>query len=58
MLVDRLSYKEIATELGVSSGTVKRHVHNIYGKFGVSSRNQLLAKANEMEAPESSTSRE
>ncbi len=52
LLVDRLSYKEIATELGVSSGTVKRHVHNIYGKFGVSSRHRLLAKANEMRVPE------
>jgi LuxR family maltose regulon positive regulatory protein len=29
----------------VAIGTVKRHLNNIYGKFGVHSRTQALARA-------------
>jgi len=36
------SYKEIARQMGVSQGTVKHHVHNIFQKFGVKSRAQLI----------------
>lgn len=40
-----LSNQEIASELVVTVGTVKWHVHNIYGKLEVSSRTQALAQA-------------
>ena len=36
---------EIATTLVVSIGTAKKHVNNIFGKFGVRSRTQMLARA-------------
>lgn len=36
-----LRNKNIAWRLGISTGTVKMHLHNIYGKFGVNSRTQL-----------------
>ncbi len=34
-----------AGALGVSPGTAKRHIHNIYRKLGVSGRRKLLARA-------------
>jgi LuxR family maltose regulon positive regulatory protein len=36
---------EIATRLFVAVGTVRRHVHNLYGKMGVTSRTGALARA-------------
>ena len=42
-----LSNKEIAAEVVIGVGTVKWHVHNIYGKLGVSSRTQAIARAQE-----------
>ena len=42
-LVSRaLSNKEIARELRLSESTVKHHVHSILGKFGLSTRGQLI----------------
>ncbi|MFL5077433.1 MAG: LuxR C-terminal-related transcriptional regulator [Microvirga sp.] len=42
-LVSRaLSNKEIARELRLSESTVKHHVHSILGKFGLSTRGQLM----------------
>jgi len=40
-----LSNREIADRLVIALGTVKRHINNIYGKLGVHSRTQAIAKA-------------
>jgi LuxR family maltose regulon positive regulatory protein len=40
-----LSNKEIARELYLSTGTIKVHAHNIYGKLGVTGRTQAVARA-------------
>jgi LuxR family maltose regulon positive regulatory protein len=40
-----LSNREIANQLVLSVGTVKFHIHNIFGKLGVSGRPQAIAKA-------------
>ncbi len=40
-----LSNQEIARQLVLSVGTVKFHIHNIYGKLGVRDRPQAIAKA-------------
>ena len=44
-LADRLSNKEIADKLYISTVTVKRHAANIYQKLGVHGRRQAVAKA-------------
>lgn len=41
----RLSYQEIADELFISPGTVKRHAGSIYSKLGVSNRREALVRA-------------
>ncbi|PMP97066.1 MAG: hypothetical protein C0169_04040 [Thermodesulfobacterium geofontis] len=38
-----LSNKEIADKLNISEQTVKAHLHRIFKKFGISSRNQLIS---------------
>ena len=40
-----LSNKEVGRRLGLSEGTIKIHLHNIYGKLGVSNRTGLTALA-------------
>jgi LuxR family maltose regulon positive regulatory protein len=42
------SNREIAERLYIAHGTVKRHISNIYGKLGVRSRTQALARAREL----------
>jgi LuxR family maltose regulon positive regulatory protein len=42
------SNPEIASELVVTINTVKKHTSNIYGKLGVSSRTQAIARAHEL----------
>ena len=44
LLAARMTYKEIARELGISVNTVKTHVQNVYSKLGVHSRSQVIKK--------------
>ena len=46
LLADRLSNKEIADKLHISTATVKRHAANIFQKLGVHGRRHAVAKAN------------
>lgn len=48
LMADGLSNPEIAERLVITPGTVKVHVHNIYGKLGVSGRVKAVAKAREL----------
>ena len=49
LIVAGLSNREIAKQLIISLGTAKTHIHNIYGKLGVSNRAQAIARAREFE---------
>ena len=42
------SNAEIGEKLYIAVGTVKRHINNIYGKLGVESRTQAIARAREL----------
>ena len=42
------SNKEIAFELFLATGTVKKHANNIFGKLGARSRTQAVARAREL----------
>lgn len=44
LLLDRLTYGEIAEKLFISTNTVKTHAGSIYKKTGVSSRKELTVK--------------
>jgi LuxR family maltose regulon positive regulatory protein len=45
LLATGLSNQEIAQELVVATGTVKKHVHNIFGKLNVRNRSQAILRA-------------
>jgi LuxR family maltose regulon positive regulatory protein len=45
LIAEGLSNREIAHRLFISPKTVKRHTSSIYGKLGVHSRTQAVAKA-------------
>ncbi len=42
LIIQGRTYKQVASELYISENTVKTHVKNIYAKYGVQNRNQLL----------------
>ena len=44
-IADGLSYKEAATELGVSINTVRAHIRSIYDKLSVHTKSEAVAKA-------------
>ena len=44
-LVDGARGPEIALALGVSAGTVRTHMHNVFGKLGVHSRLEAVRVA-------------
>jgi ATP/maltotriose-dependent transcriptional regulator MalT len=46
-LVEGMSNKEIAIDLGITEATVKTHVFNVYGKLGVKRRGQAIVRAKE-----------
>jgi LuxR family maltose regulon positive regulatory protein len=43
------SNQEIAQELFLAIGTVKKHLNNIFGKLGVGNRTQAIARARELD---------
>jgi LuxR family maltose regulon positive regulatory protein len=49
LIVAGLSNREIADELYVAMGTVKKHITNIYGKLGVQRRAQAIGRARELD---------
>jgi LuxR family maltose regulon positive regulatory protein len=48
LIIAGLSNQAIQKELFLSLGTVKTHLHHIYGKLGVGSRAQAIARAREL----------
>jgi putative nucleotidyltransferase with HDIG domain len=42
-----MGYKQIASELGLSTSTVRTHLHNVYGKLGAMDRAQAVLIATE-----------
>jgi ATP/maltotriose-dependent transcriptional regulator MalT len=43
-----LSNKEIAIQLGVTAGTIKVHMHNVFSKLEVNKRTKAIAEAAKM----------
>lgn len=48
LLAQGLSNAQIADRLVVAVGTIKTHIHNIYGKLGAQNRAQAVTRANEL----------
>jgi len=44
LLSQGLLYKEIASQLGITTGTVKQHIHKIYHKLQVNNRTEAINK--------------
>ena len=47
LVAEGLSNQEIAVKLVIAGGTVKRHINNIFGKLGVTTRIQAVTRARE-----------
>jgi LuxR family maltose regulon positive regulatory protein len=48
LIADGLSNQDIATKLCLATGTIKKHINNIYGKMQVSKRTQAVARARDL----------
>ena len=48
LVAEGLSNRQIAERLVLSLGTVKSHIHHIYGKLGASKRTQAVARARQL----------
>ena len=44
LLAKGLRYKEIGVQLGISTSTVRAHLHSIYSKLGVGSRTEAVLR--------------
>jgi LuxR family maltose regulon positive regulatory protein len=49
LMATGLSNQEIARQLYLATGTVKAHLHNVYGKLDVQGRTQAIARARELQ---------
>jgi ATP/maltotriose-dependent transcriptional regulator MalT len=49
LLAVGMSNQDIAQQLVVTDGTVKRHTHSIFAKLGVRNRTQALLRAKELD---------
>jgi predicted ATPase/DNA-binding CsgD family transcriptional regulator len=49
LLAAGMSNREISRQLVIALGTTKTHIHNIYGKLGVSSRTQAISRAHQLD---------
>ena len=45
LLIQGKDTKAIAAELSIHSSTIRKHLENIYAKWGVKSRTEAIAKA-------------
>ena len=45
LLSQGLLYKEIAEKLGISTSTVRQHIHRVYEKLHVQNRTEAINKA-------------
>ena len=50
-IISGSSNQAIADEFVIAISTVKTHINNIYGKLGVRSRTQAIARARELDIP-------
>lgn len=48
LMVQGLSYQQMADKLFLAKGIIKTHVSNIYGKLGVQNRAEAIHKAQEL----------
>jgi LuxR family maltose regulon positive regulatory protein len=48
LLATGLTYRQVAEQLIISLNTVRHHTRNIYGKLGVRSRTQAIARTQEL----------
>jgi len=48
LIAEGLANQEIAAQLVVAPSTIKTHINNIYGKLGVQSRTEAIARAHEL----------